>query len=574
MKCSNCGAEVKDGARFCEVCGQPVAQPTGGGGFSAQSSPAGSAGAAVFEETKKKSKAPVFICLAVILAAVIGVVAFAMPKIKKAMMKPADYMQYVEQKSRDHGSEKVGQYFGLVKKSMDSSGSSRTGTFQIEITEDLKSMIKNYLSSYASMYGIQIPNLSNLNDISLDVATDMEGDASRFGYALKLNGESILTAKMYMDAAAKKIYYQIPELSKAYLDASGSLDSQDAEAVAGMDFMEYMGNLQKGEFLPSAQDAEKIFERYTDILIQSIQNAEKEKDQTCEAEGVSVKADVYTARYEGADAVSLIKELIGTLKGDEEVLSYLEKLGMKKTEVESALEDAIKECENMKGAMTLSDYVSEEEKIIGREIKLFKSDDAKEPEMLLQLMMPKESEKVGFQCYAEYQSEELFKITGKGTLSGDIFNGEFSAESPKLMEQIGQMTSGEVLHIKVSDYDVKKAWSEGTGKFEITVPGIAQLSAFQLVMEASGTVEDFKEKIDINLGGQKLCTVNMTGSRGDELDISAPGSGDTVYDVGNEDDMEKYAEEIDTAGVLNHVKTAAGIDLLPFFGDMLVLPED
>ena len=573
MKCSNCGAEVKDGTRFCEVCGQPMDQPASAGSVAAQIPPVGN-GAVAWEEPKKKSKAPLFICLAVILAAVVGVVAFAMPMIKKAMVKPADYMQYVEQTSRDQGSDRLSKYFGLVKKSMDVSSGSRTGSIQLELTDDVKSMIKSYLSSYAMLYGVQIPDLSNLNDISLDVATDMEGSASRFGYALKLNGENILTAKMYLDYAAKKMYYQIPELSGAYLDASGSMVSQDDADVPGMEILENLGALQKGEFLPSAEEAEKIFKRYTDILIQSIQNAEKEKGKTCEAEGVSAKADIYTARYEGGDATALIKEFISTLKEDDDVLSYVEKLGVKKTEIQSALEDALKECEDMKGAVTLSDYISEEEEIIGREIKLFESDDAKEPEMVLQMMMPKENEKIGFTYYAEYKSEELFKITGKGTLSGTAFNGEFSAESPKLMEQIGQMTSGEVLHVNVSDFDVEKAWSEGTGKFEITVPGIAQISAFKLVMEASGTMDDAREKIDINMGGQKLCTLNVNSKKGSPLDIGAPGSGDTVYDVENEDDMEKYAEEIDTEGVLNHVKSATGIDLLPFIGSMLVLPED
>lgn len=569
MKCKNCGAEVGDNVRFCEVCGQPIERD--GENVTAQpSSMAGSGYTAALEEPEKKSKVPLFICIAVLVAAVIGIVAFAMPMIKKSMMKPADFMQYVEKKGRDEGSEKLKDYFGLMKKSLDTSSGSRKGTFQVEITDDVKSIINSYLSSYAMLYGIQIPNLSGLNDISLDVETDMKKDVSCIDYGLKVNGENILTAKMYMDYAGKKLYYQIPELSPAYLDSSSAFEQGNG---SGLFSLEYLQGLQAGEFLPDADTAVKIFERYTDVLIQSIQNVEKKKDQTCEAEGVSVKADLYTAKYEGKDAVALFKKLISSLKDDDEILSYVEKLGGEKKEIQSGLEDALKNCENLKGFMTLSDHVSGEE-IIGREIKFFESDDAKEPEMVISWLMPRDKGKLGFSFGMEYKSEELIKISGSGTLKGSILDGEFSVEAPKLMEAAGQMISGEVVHIKVSDYDVRKAGTEGTGKYEITVPGIAQISAFKLVMESSGTVDDFKEKIDVMMGEQKLCTLNLTGSKGESLDMALPGSSDKVYDVANEGDVMKYAAEIDTAGVLEHVKEVTGIDLLPFLSGSLEIPEN
>ncbi len=570
MKCKNCGAEVKEETRFCEVCGQPVEQAApSAGSFTQQSSPAGYGMPPVSGEPKKKSKTPLFVCLAVLVAAVIGIVAFAMPMIKKSMLKPADYMQYVEQKSRDEGSKKVGQYFEMAKTSLGSSDNARKGTVQIEITDDVKSLIKSFLSGYATLYGIQIPDLSKLNDISVDVETDLKGDGSGFRYTLNLNGESILTANMYMDYAGKKVYYQIPELSPAYLDAAAAMQQESGSSE--MFSMEYLQGLQSGAFLPDAKTAEKIFGRYTDILIHSIKNAEKQKDQTCEVEGISAKADVYTAKYEGKEAVALIKEFITALKEDDEVLSYVEKIGAEKKEIQSSLEDALKNSENLKGSMTFTDYVSKEEEVIGREIRLFESDDAKEPEMLIQFLSPKVNEKAGFLLNVEYKSEEIMKITGKGTISGDIFNGEFSAESPKLMESMGQMASGEVVHVKVSDYDMKKAETEGTGKYEITVPGIAQLSAFKLVMEVSGTVNDSKMKIDVNMGEQKLCTLNIMNSKGEALNMNAPGSGDTVYDVTKEDEITKYASEMKTEEVLEHVKEVSGIDLLPILRGSLDL---
>ena len=569
MKCSNCGAEVKENVKFCEVCGQPVGDQDPAEVPFVNGQSAGTGG-----PQKKKSKAPFIACIAVLAAAVVGIVAFAMPMLRKATMKPADFMRYAEEKSRDSGKAKLENSFGQLEKVLNFSDSSRKSVIQVEISDD----IKNMLSSYAMLAGVQLPNLSKLNDISIEMQSGAKGDALQSNYTLKANGESLLTAKLYTDFQAKKLYYQIPELSKAYLDASGTFDAAEDTGIAGM--LDFSQAMKSGEAFPSAEDAGKIFERYTDILIRSIKDVEKQKDQTCEAEGVSVKADLYTAKYEGKAAAELIKELVNTLKEDEQVIGYLEKTGIDKEEFQSGLEEDLEEyadAEDDKVYVTISDYVSGEE-IIGREFKSYKNKEAKEPDTVIQMLMPKDQEKRGFLFYAESMSEEIFKVSGKGILNGTVFEGEFSAESPKLMEEAGQITSGEVFHIKVSDYDVKKAEAEeGTGKIELTMPGIAQLSTFKLVMESSGTMDASKAAIEISMGEQKICNLNILSTKEAAIEVNEPASGDTVYDVTNAEDTEKYLQEMDTEGVLNNIQDKTGIDiksLLSLYGDDTVLDED
>lgn len=562
MKCSNCGADVKENTRFCEVCGQPVEQSSFTG--------SGEMGSATGKSTKK-SKMPLFIGLAVLLVAVIGIVAFAIPKFKQGMMKPADFMQYVEQKDRDKGADDIGKYFGLAKKSFDLTNGSRKGSFQVEITDDAKNLINQYVTSYAALYGIQVPNLSKLKDITLEVQTETKDNTSLFQYILKLNDESFLTMKMCMDTEGKKLYYQIPELSSAYLDSSSAMEQAwDDSPVFSM---EYLKGLQTGEYLPDAKTAEDIVKRYTDILIKSIQNVEKKQDQTCEADGVSKKTDLYTASYDGKDASALVKEFITTLKEDKELLSYAEKLGAKQDDITSSLDDAIKEYENLKGKMTFSDYVSDEE-IMGREIRFFEETEDKEPELVIQMLTPKDGEKLGFLFYVEHKSQEILKISGHGVLKNSIFDGEFSAESPFLMEQAGQMASGEVIHVNVAGFDVTKAETAGNGEFEITVPGIAELAAFKVKAKTSGTIEDMKEAFEVYMGEQKLCILNLSSSKGEALDVHEPGAGDTVYDVTDEQGIMQYASEMDTLGIVERIKEISGIDLKPLLGDMLTSLAD
>lgn len=80
MKCNFCGAENPDGVQICEFCGQPISQPE----EPAQEVPTVSIEATrptlqqmtVEEPVRKSKKKPVLIAIAVVLALVIGLVAF------------------------------------------------------------------------------------------------------------------------------------------------------------------------------------------------------------------------------------------------------------------------------------------------------------------------------------------------------------------------------------------------------------------------------------------------------------------------------------------------------------------
>ena len=125
---------------------------------------------------------------------------------------------------------------------------------------------------------------------------------------------------------------------------------------------------------------------------------------------------------------------------------------------------------------------------------------------------------------------------------------------------------------------MKKAEAEeGTGKIELTMPGIAQLSTFKLVMESSGTMDASKAAIEISMGEQKICNLNILSTKEAAIEVNEPASGDTVYDVTNAEDTEKYLQEMDTEGVLNNIQDKTGIDiksLLSLYGDDTVLDED
>lgn len=566
MKCIHCGAEIPEDVKFCEVCGKPVTGSSSDMGSSdagaAQSFAGESQGLKGTGTPEKKSRVPLFAGIAVLVIAIVSIVAFAVPKLRKASMSPAEYMQYAEGKERDEAKKAVTDYLELYKDALDFSDSSRKGTVKMEISDSIKTLI----SSYTALMGMDGQfDLSKLNDIELETTIGKKDTAVQENVLVKANGETLLTVNLYMDLAKKKMYYQIPELSEAYLDASSSFeDLDDAEGNP----LELANAYLSGNLIPTAEDAEKIYDRYSDLLIQSLKKVEKKEEQKCEAEGVSQEADLYTAEYEGEEIVKLVKDFAEALKSDEQILFYLEKAGVEKSKYTEEIDEFIEELndiENHSQYATIADYIADDT-IIGRQFNIYKDKDAGEALFTFQMYEPKDGDKFGSLIYAEYQSEEVFKLYGKGTLKNNVADGEFSVEIPELKKE-AEFSSDEIVKIKLSDYDLEKAKKgEGAGKMEFSMPGLAQLATAKLVVESSGTLDKADSKIDVSMGEQQLVTLAIESSKESAIDVREPGSGDKIYEIGKDEDMQAYMLEMDTETVLNHVKEVTGIDLSALLG--------
>lgn len=521
-------------------------------------------GAEVKKDTPKKSKIPFFACLAVLVVAVVGIGAFAVSKWRTSSMSPTEYMQYVEEKERDAGGELIAGYFEQLQKATDLSNSSRKGLLRVELSDGLKQMVKEY-SALAAMAGTSLPDLSKLDSVEIEESLGKDGGALGDAMVLKANGTSLLTLNLFMDMEKGKMYLQMPELSKSYLDLSDSM----GEAGEGLDSsFQILNTYLSGELFPSASDIEDIYRRYLDIFIRSHKDVEKQTNQTCEAEGVSQKADLYIASYEEKEAVALAKEFVETLKGDEQILSCLEKMGVEKGEYTETLEDALESLEDSgkeNGYLTVSDYVADDT-VIGREIKGYEDKEAKEETFLIQCLMPRDGEKLGYLIDVESEGKTQLQVKGSGLLKNYVLEGEFSVLLPSLKQGSG-FTSEELLRIKLTDYDlVKMKKGESTGTMELSMPGLPALAGGKLVITPEGDVDHASTTVDVALGEQKLGSIVMANQKAEAVSIREPGDGETIYRVSKEKDVEQYFMEMDTEGVLKHIKEVTGINLTPWLG--------
>ena len=260
---------------------------------------------------------------------------------------------------------------------------------KIEASDSAKSLL--------SLAGIDISNVKNL---ALNLLTGREGKEYSNQIALRGNDNDLLTMKTYMDLGNKKAYYQIPELSKSYLDMSSVFEERDAGELDGTDGSDtdevaipyssgmLMSMYDFDKFLIETDDLKDIYERYTNLLIKKAQNVKK-SEGGCEAEGISQKADKYIVTMDDGELTALVKELAETLKDDKTLKRIIENIDKKAyEEYTSALESSLESMDEASGdelSAVMDVQIDSDDKIIGRKVTLSLKGDSGQKEVLEQI---------------------------------------------------------------------------------------------------------------------------------------------------------------------------------------------
>ena len=546
MKCNNCGAELNAGEKFCAVCGQPVAaEPTD------NTIQNGNTGQTSGKKTNFFSR-KIMIAVAVVCVLALGVAAGAkvVNVLKKSNMSAAEYYQYVETKNRDAQTEKLAEYYDSVYNNFAEDSTGRKINMKLTLSDSIKSL--------AAMYGI---DLSNVKNIELDMAAKKEKDAYSAIIKAGGNGQELLTLNAYSDLSKNESYVQIPELSKAYIHSS--LDDLNSSGNRLLSLADY------GKILPDTKILQKLYKRYTDIIIKSAKNVEKTEEQSeCEADGVSCKADLYTVTIEGKEAVLLAGDILKQLKEDNEIKDIIKNVDEEAiSEYEEELTDAIEELdgntENFSIVMEVQ--INSDEKIIGRNIKI---KDATE-EIAIRIMCPRDGENFGWEAVVESEGTELFHLHGKGTEKNGVINGDFAADiAARADEGILEPTKN-VLMVTIEDYDISNLKKgEASGTITYSTEAVAELANYSLKVEAEGNRKESTGTLSILAGKEAIATIDMKTESDVEVESAMPSKDDKIYEASDSDAMTAYQSELNVVQLLQKVQDTLGIDFSSLIGLM------
>lgn len=611
MKCSNCGADMQEGVRFCPVCGQAaestesaqnqgmenVQDQTGQESVQNQINPETVQQDRMAPNPKKKKKSTGFkvgIAAAVVAVLVVGVAAGAKVAgtIRKMTMSPAKYYQYVEEKNRDAGGELIFGSYDAMRKNMVETSGAKNINMKMEVSDTAKSLL--------SLTGMDFSKFENLE---LNLITSKEKEALSNQIQIRGNGNDLLTVKTHMDSKDEKMYYQIPELSKSYLDFSAyyKLMTDPESALGSEDDLDIEGGLEPEDDLDSdisgnsvtapgagvssmlfqpfnydkifmeTKTLKTLYERYTDIFIKSAKNVTK-SEGTCEAEGISKKADKYTVTLNGKEVAALIKELLETLKKDAEIKAYIENAHKEAyqeftEDIGEVLESVDTEIGEEEFKLVMEVLISSDEKIIGRTLNVM---DGEEKAMEISIASPQDGDKFGFELGVIVEGEEYVKVNGKGTLSGGVMNGDFSVSMPNILVDGTKESFKNFLVVKIEDYDISKlAKGEAKGTFTYSTEAVAALANYSLKVESESNSEGGKGTMYVMAGKDALATIYVTMNNKAKAVSTKPSDGDTVYDADSDEDMLKYQSEMDVLSLLTDIQDKLGIDLSGLIGAAL-----
>ncbi len=544
MFCTKCGAEMKDGAKFCPKCGDQTGPETDDYDkyFTVE------------ESTEDKGKKKYYIVGAIAVAAIAFLLCFCNTNtFKRIFYKPADYYRYVERKNIHRNLEQLGGWLDAA--GMDGSGdkvSGREEALKLNVSDEI-------LDAVSGAIGI---DASFLSEVNITGKSTVYNELYSGIVNLSLGQNRVISLDAISDASNSSIYLRIPELSDRYLGVDlKTIESFLGKPAGGGEFnpedpATYIDKIGR---LPEAAKLMKIAERYSDKVFENLDDVKKSKKMTLELGGVEQKCWELTVELDYKDAKKLGEVLYDEIKDDDElkklVIESSEGMGM---DGEDMWDDLLELADDLKDSVTeiadseMKVYVDSKGRVICREFLI--GDDK---EVTVKYGRAIHGREFGVLLDVDIDGDS-YCVEGNGRKSGENYSGDFTL-SGKGIEPIGftldsfdhkafnkQKLVGQV-SVKISD--ITDALNIGNFGFSMLEDYLAVIS----VKAKDKTAYD----IDLKLTDEKteplICTYSFKKTGGSK--ISIPDNAIMVEEITDikeyidEADFDKLEDNLERAGV-------------------------
>ncbi len=479
--------------------------------------------------------------------------AFSSPK---SLMKNA-LVGYVEDTF-----DKNQAYYDLRAQTLKDDGKQQVVDATVTLDDGFKDLLDNY--------DVDMDWLESAH-IRMEVGAKDENNVGANIYG-GVNGVDVISLLYLAQMEDEAFYMQIPELSEEYLgvDLSEMSDDELSGAVASLDAISQMGQI-------SNEDLKKLAVKYIKLAADELKDIEKDKDEL-EVDGVSANYYTLTATIDQETSAAISVAVGEEILEDQELKAlmniyfdyygsnpvFAESYGISSTDFEDWYDDFLDSVEDMvkeqkknlrnyqkhhDGDTELAElivYVNAKGDLKGFELTP-ESEDGK-----LYAYYPEDGDEFGMEIgFVDGGSESI--ITGSGTKSHDVINGDFTIKSD----------GDEVLEIEVIDYD-EGAYEKGhiIGEFvvragddvdaggDIASQMLANLE-YDILFDSSKDTS--KCTVTIKNDSVSFATINLETSYGEVELMSAPSS---YLDINDYENEEKYADSMSFKTLIANLKKA------------------
>lgn len=484
----------------------------------------------------KKGGLIALVCAVAVLALAAVAVLLNLDAVKNlwnsTFASPAAYMTSAEEAALgnlvDDFTDSYGQWLEQLK---NPTNTNRKVTMDLEIGE--KSLALLNASSETEEGKI---DFSFLNDIRLEAQSSAaDGTTARNLITLLLGDTKILTADYIV--AGEQIYLALPEANPAYLQIP-------ADGSTTLDFTA----------LPDAESLNKVLRDYIPVLLEMLQQVEKEKT-VLSLNGAEQSATALTATVTAKEFNRTFINLFKKLQGDQTAKSLLLTFAQAYTaqsgddpaqRLEEAISDALDDMEASQleiqegDYLTYTAYVDSKGKVIGRELTIHYADSEQAAENLRYITVTAD----GVTHYSLSADEETV-FDGKSSEG----NGEFCF-----------YTDGEVAFtLTVTGWERTDDTLKGT--FVLTPAAEEDPDSLYTLLGGDPAI---RLTLDLSKTNNALSFATMAGTEvvvgmdcqvvpGEALEVTVPTE---AVDVQDAEQISAYAAELDLDAVLTNMEEA------------------
>jgi|BioPla2DNA2_1021312.scaffolds.fasta_scaffold11785_3 hypothetical protein len=516
------------------------------------------------EVAKRKKPIALFAVGGVLLLAIAGFISYLLiPSLKNTInmmvMKPEKYYASVENNNISKQAKKISEQYGkIIEMYNNEKGISQEYEISADINPDL-------LEEY------DIPE--QFAKIKASGSSAIKDEKLGSDIMLSVNDVKIITLKILMDYATPEAYFQIPELTDAYLKVPVEELSEevieDIDGKTGFIGLSYTPEVQNyneavivnsfekmfsGELI-SEKELEDLINKYYSIVIENIENVELEKGVEVEVGDIDAKFNTLTAKITQKDALKILEAILKEAKKDDVIIGIVEEFGIctkdeYKDFIDTALDELADTTTDKRNYIKLITYVDSKGIICGRELEVYE-DKEKSEDFGLYYLAAKDGDKIAFDMLLTAE-DSTFSIVlngkekSKETYSGDI---NIEVESYDYWEDESKTYS---FNIDFKDFNIaneEKGYINGKFTVDLVV------TKFTAEFKSDGDSQEVSIEIP------KYATINIKFSQSDADDIKMPSNSDKIYDLGSDDDIESLTEDVDIEAFLEKICADLGFDL-------------
>lgn len=421
----------------------------------------------------------------------------------------------------------------------------------------------------------------DLESVAINSSFSSKAKMSAENISLDYNGEKLVTLNTSTDLEKGMAYIQVPELSDSYVSVNAedlgpyleeqgvSLD-QLLEMYGVNDFTSLLNGEGVGKLDLTQKDIEDIIKRYSDILITSMSDISREKNVEGTIDGVDYKYTTLTYDITYRDFYNVAKSCLNELKDDDVIRDFLVKYAditedEYNDEIESAL-DSLKDSKDDPyfygftgdeedfdlddDYATLTTYVNSDMQVVGRELDV--KDEGKK--INFGYIIIDNDKNYALKEWAEVDKEEVFIAEGSAKKDGELMTGSFEIVSNAEGEEV-------TIIIDMENYGViDKDANLISGK--MTLSGDIEGMDFEGIIDCK--VENKKQTINyiINMDEEMMVNIDFSYENTEVSDVVLPGEESSVYNALNDDDMQKFMQEMDIVGFTNKMTDVLGEDIV------------